>query len=52
MQQAPAQGAFHALGRYRLMRGAVVEVHVGTQGAGGLACVDACQLKPVAASRD
>ena len=52
MQQPPAQGSFQTLGRYRLMRGAVMEVHVSTEGAGGLACVDACQLKPVAALRD
>lgn len=52
MQSEPGEGAFHPLRTLQLDAGAVVTVTVSTQGAGGLACVDACQLKPVAASRD
>jgi hypothetical protein len=44
MQQAPAQDGFEPLRTLSLQAGEVVRVRVGTDRAGGLACVDACQL--------
>ncbi len=52
MQQAPSQDGFEPLRTLSLQAGDVVRVSVGTDRAGGLACVDACQLKLVASTRD
>jgi hypothetical protein len=44
MQAAPSQNGFEPLQTLSLQAGDVVRVSVGTDRAGGLACVDACQL--------
>jgi FAD dependent oxidoreductase/NAD(P)-binding Rossmann-like domain len=44
MQRAPSQDGFEPLRTLSLQAGDVVRVSVGTDRAGGLACVDACQL--------
>lgn len=44
MQRAPSQDGFEPLQTLSLQAGDVVRVSVGTDRAGGLACVDACQL--------
>lgn len=44
MQKAPSEAGFELLHTLPLQAGDVVRVRVGTDRAGGLACVDACQL--------
>jgi len=50
MRQPPTMGAFEPLGMVELVAGQQVEVSVSAAGAGGLICIDACQLIEVDAN--